>query len=992
MLLIMLKWIVLVHFFQGCSGQESFVSEFHMEEVTGKAILSLIDNTLTVSLNVSKSFEDTRIEIHPLWMDYDTADKCSDQQLGTSWFWPTRPSTIQSIRANTLVTVTFSDLNISTVEGQSIVLRSSNKTICATIQKEGEYKTALARFTRGSVSGYVYFRQAAASSAGSTRVVTDLYSRDSISSLRWKITGAVSNCASITSRQAALDLLIYNPNNASDGVLCTPQSNSKQCAVGNLSGRLGDVSVGQSKGYSDNDLPLTGETNIGNKLLVVYETDGSAYACAIIKIFKVRNALVKFSHDGVTGTASFSQNSPFDPTVVQINFQGLNNNSKGFHIHSWPTPTKITPDQDLCGAAVTSGHFNPYNKNVNSPIYPQPDASTDDMYEVGDLSSKYGTLANLQSLNGTYTDWNLPLFGANSIIGRSLVIHHNDPAGSRWVCANVRPLYPVVTAKAIFKYPVIGQILFMQEMEEPDTETSTFIKLDYNDGRAGTQGHLWKIYSHPVASSLSISPQSCNSTGTNYDPFESLLQRPKTLNIPSVGNADVTSKFFFTDLILPLSGSQSIIGRSLVIMNLDNTTFLSCTNIELMKDLALYAQLSSKDIKGIVYFTQTSGFGAQETTINYNIAGLQTGYSVKIFELPPSDSHSCDNLGPVFNPFNITSSISMSDDNYQVGNIARFFSSKQSPAGNLNLPLAGVTSILGRSLAVVNSDGAVVACTRIENYLNSSLDQQITAVSRFTGDVNGTILMYQTLYADGTMSDTTILVDLKNLSGTLSYQHNWHTHSSPVNGDNTVSSGRCSSTGPHFDPYKTMMNETNYANKCSKQNLLQCEVGDQAKKVGAYDLGGGRRLYTDIDLPLSGPFTVQGRAMVVHDQEHGAPRLGCADIIPNSDLFITIFIKTPPSLDKRELAKTIAKAVGANNEDVVVENVASVNEKTELKVYFTGQQGLILASEFAKFIADKDNYKKLSPYQPIPINSSYHKVPSIIVIGILFVSKTLMLS
>ena len=63
---------------------------------------------------------------------------------------------------------------------------------------------------------------------------------------------------------------------------------------------------------------------------------------------------------------------------------------------------------------------------------------TDDEYEVGDLSGKYGTFLNLSSYRGIHVDYNLPLFGKNSIQGRSIVIHKMKVMGSaRWVCADV---------------------------------------------------------------------------------------------------------------------------------------------------------------------------------------------------------------------------------------------------------------------------------------------------------------------------------------------------------------------------------------------------------------------------------------------------------------------------------------------------------------------------------------------------------------------------
>ncbi len=42
---------------------------------------------------------------------------------------------------------------------------------------------------------------------------------------------------------------------------------------------------------------------------------------------------------------------------------------------------------------------------------------------MGDLGGKYGTLVGLDNVTSTYADQNLPLFGPQSILGRSIVIH-----------------------------------------------------------------------------------------------------------------------------------------------------------------------------------------------------------------------------------------------------------------------------------------------------------------------------------------------------------------------------------------------------------------------------------------------------------------------------------------------------------------------------------------------------------------------------------------
>ena len=61
------------------------------------------------------------------------------------------------------------------------------------------------------------------------------------------------------------------------------------------------------------------------------------------------------------------------------------------------------------------------------------------MYEMGDLSGKYGYLNGKNMYSFTGKDMNVPLYGPHSSLGRSIVLHANDGKGSRLVCANIEP-------------------------------------------------------------------------------------------------------------------------------------------------------------------------------------------------------------------------------------------------------------------------------------------------------------------------------------------------------------------------------------------------------------------------------------------------------------------------------------------------------------------------------------------------------------------------
>ena len=82
----------------------------------------------------------------------------------------------------------------------------------------------------------------------------------------------------------------------------------------------------------------------------------------------------------------------------------------------------------------TGGHFNPFN--VDASFGPPAGVGGDHEYEVGDLSGKYGGLEGMEKRRGCFLDTNLSLFGKNSIVDKSVVIH-KSPRGDRWVCVDI---------------------------------------------------------------------------------------------------------------------------------------------------------------------------------------------------------------------------------------------------------------------------------------------------------------------------------------------------------------------------------------------------------------------------------------------------------------------------------------------------------------------------------------------------------------------------
>ncbi|GFO44805.1 superoxide dismutase [Cu-Zn], partial [Plakobranchus ocellatus] len=983
-----------------CVQGQSLMAEFDMGGVRGQATLTWAADTLSVALQMEASLGQTTVEIHPIWVNYDVPDICTSERLGMAMDGFSQSVTIN----NGLVTVTFPGVSsLDYVEGHSLVLTyQTDKKVCATIQKSQDYVTAEVTF-RGSIYGDVYLRQANRLNS-STHIVTDLMTRSSATMGDWRISNSYPSC-----EQFMADVLtnIYNPTSSSSSDCGT--TNQKDCAIGDLSSKLGNVyfsgSLGDSAGrraYTDANLPLFADNSVEGLLMIILPQGNNVEpACGMINVYETRSATATFNNAGVQGYIKFTQKSPLDPTVTFIHVKGLSANAGGYHVHELPVPERLASTQgNMCAGERVSGHFNPFVSVVGYPGlvgYPSAATSTYDMYEVGDLSGKYGLLDGLQIKNETYTDRNLPLFGQNSIIGRSIVIHRID--GSRLVCVNIQPDYPIVVAEAVFTFPVFGRVMFMQAQGRPNSDTSVFTNLDYVDDREDTEGHAWMVGDMMTGSDMLEEDvtQRCRSAGSTFNPenlwpgysesqyaqvcnvnttvgcrIGDLSGKLGLLNIGSSSAVEVKARRWFgTSFSLPLSGSHSIIGKPLVIRNTGNTASLACATILPVHPIALSAELTSGPVTGTIHFSQMVGFGSRQTMVKTDLSGLNDGHSLMIHELPPLEGQSpCSDLGMVFDPLNIgnTQPSSTTDDNYKVGDLSRYAAVTE--WSSYTLPLSGPNSINGRSVAVIDSNSSVLGCASIVWDVDGWTF--LEAEATFSGEVTGTILMYQHVHPDGAMSDTTILTNLGYTNSSMSsHDHNWHTHVSPVSGDSQADTGRCDSTKGHYNPFSVAL-MASYSDECSPLNQLRCEVGDQSKKTMTLDLKGVRKLSTDTYLPLLGRFSVQGRSIVIHAENKAAARFTCTDIIPKISSTVVVRFRTPATFAGLDLAdklerinKAYADSVRSNPGEVVSQIQQSSQEETTVVVHFIGTRSAILRSRFTEVINDDNRRGGLGQFSPI---------------------------
>ncbi|XP_019173243.1 PREDICTED: superoxide dismutase [Cu-Zn] 2 [Ipomoea nil] len=114
-------------------------------------------------------------------------------------------------------------------------------------------------------------------------------------------------------------------------------------------------------------------------------------------------AIISGDHN-VKGSLQFIQQSD-GATYVRGKISGLNPGLHGFHIHSFGDTTN--------GCNSTGPHFNPFKKDHGAPNHEERHAG-----DLGNIVAGPDGVAEVSVL-----DMQIPLTGANSILGRAVVVH-----------------------------------------------------------------------------------------------------------------------------------------------------------------------------------------------------------------------------------------------------------------------------------------------------------------------------------------------------------------------------------------------------------------------------------------------------------------------------------------------------------------------------------------------------------------------------------------
>ncbi|KAJ0033194.1 hypothetical protein NQD34_000301 [Periophthalmus magnuspinnatus] len=848
-----------------------FIAPLNMGGVTGQVQFDSVSQMATLNISGAGSCSSLNLSLTEFPVMYgNVAQPCSESHIGRRIF------NFSADGPNSTVSVSELFSNRSRLDDYSLIIRTCDGTeVCAVVIGDQKLLTRQARFT-GSIAGNVYLRYTPELTNQwllMDLVRVDLFGVDQIDTNNVVISGSSSTAANC---EEFLQNINSPPLNNLSEVALSPTMRPQKVRL---------------------DLNNSNE----NTRFFVFSY-GTVSQCAQIDDLPGKQVSAMINMKGIKGYFKFQQDSPFSVTELTVNLTNLQSKVGPYHVHLFPVPSLRNPLSSLCSNDNIGGHFNPFGLNTTDPNYPQGPGSTHDRYEIGDLGTKHMSLAGLTEFEGVFEDYNLPLYGQNSIVGRSVVIHELN--GARYVCASISYPGEVVVAKATFLSPVVGEVWFTQLKNHHLSDVSVFLDLSYgNPATAPTQNHNWHVHTYPISSERDDSVGRCTTTGGHWNPYgvdtenmnysmfcssESPFScevgdftgKFTTLNL-SVNVGRVEAKHFFTDVTSWVPG---IAGRSIVIHQAERAgPRIACANVTTVRtsNASLRTWYGPGMSNGDIQFTQSLPLGPTEVNVSLtNLNSLAGGYHVHILPIISGQSNPCSdaNIRGHFNPLNWDIQNSPAPgvgtlDQYEVGDLSGKFgmltglNELQDVFSDANLPLTGPYSIVGRSVVVHYTNGSRMRCANIRTNTDTE-GQWAMAKAVFNTSLNGTVTMRQQVFPDGSSMDTTVEVAFNISSGVNTTNPSMYIMTS------RIGERGCSENGEVYNPF----NMTNMSSTCSKANPLSCVIGEFSLRQDPLNLT-QRQVYTDSRLPLTGDFTVVHRSLAIMS---GDTIIACADILPES--------------------------------------------------------------------------------------------------------------
>jgi len=304
--------------------------------------------------------------------------------------------------------------------------------------------------------------------------------------------------------------------------------------------------------------------------------------------------------------ATLSQRYEGDVTYARVVVTSPRREGVGDDVPVYLTVHELGGDAggSRCGSDALGDVYNPDDANAS------PATCVGRECAIGDVCGRMGAhmIGSVHGKTYAFVDRNLPLTGTRSVVGRTLAVWIGDRGDALgfssgkvpYVCAVIEDgdsAGKVITARATLGTAlgkISGVVTFRQPANDASADTGVAVRLvNRAQGETATTNYRWAIYSGSAGSL-----NSCAGVGEVYNPRDrgscveegrtsalaedcpvgQIFTRQKDLVSPSVAQ--------FTDSNLPLSGSGSIVGKALVLLDEHGEKIL-CSDIKTVSSSGL---------------------------------------------------------------------------------------------------------------------------------------------------------------------------------------------------------------------------------------------------------------------------------------------------------------------------------------------------------------------------------------------------------------------
>ena len=445
-------------------------------------------------------------------------------------------------------------------------------------------------------------------------------------------------------------------------------------------------------------------------------------------------AVCHFDMGGVSGNVYLLQrrcNSTW--TKIHARLNGLDDlpgsNKYGFCVTEYPANIN---EANPCSPAVVGGTYNPEGIDTTLSTYPARCRADHKQCAIGDLATRHNNLTgNDSGVLVEYRDFNLNLYGPNTVVGRALTLKRLD-TNAAVSCCNIK----IPTNARVLRAPFAGKA-FRGEIKitQPSYDylnytknENTIIMVDLeriNGGQASIPNLGWQLR-------RGVADDTCSRVDPDilgYPPVLSGVTCSQTQH-RTCRLGDLTTKCGplqlvnnriraqCTDNQLGLVSFSTLDKLAVTITN--GNTIVDCAQLGEVLPAGAYVNFRFNGGHANMVFSQLSPF--DPTMYRNYVVGLNgEAGNIVVYDGPD-----CSNLGNVLDrPGNLPIANPKTGDQYPIGELGPKMggvSGKnylRNQGLSSNIPLTGSVNILNKPITVLYENGSVWGCGTVDNYYNA---------------------------------------------------------------------------------------------------------------------------------------------------------------------------------------------------------------------------------------------------------------------------------